>query len=261
MASKKQIKLYWVTSADHDEDWFIFAESAKEARTYHEHYEGYGKGERHHRHAAGRNRRIPAGQAVEPDSSGLADRVHSIDQRYHPAARGVAGGDGTTAPAGCPPGSAAGGQRRAPNIAHHGHYGRGRCGQQAYMELLDLVAQSLPKDTPSGAGHFSWVRPNRVVFSDRWQVQARFVQEPGRCSVFFERFGAEMGHVNYEPIPGTGKPKQTVVTMIPDLHGREAFWRLSDGQTLKTDVLARRLIERLLSFHDDYGMSIIAPGL
>jgi hypothetical protein len=38
MASTKQtIKLYWVTTQDHDEDWFIFAESARSARAYHEH--------------------------------------------------------------------------------------------------------------------------------------------------------------------------------------------------------------------------------
>src|ERR1017187_4704593 len=46
MASNKQtVKLYWVTTADHAEDWFIFAESAKSARSYHEHYEGYDKGD------------------------------------------------------------------------------------------------------------------------------------------------------------------------------------------------------------------------
>jgi hypothetical protein len=46
MASTKQtVKLYWVTTRDHDEDWFIFAESARQARAYHEHYEGYGKGD------------------------------------------------------------------------------------------------------------------------------------------------------------------------------------------------------------------------
>jgi hypothetical protein len=45
MASNKQIKLYWVTTQDHDEDWLIFADSAKEARAYHENYEGYGKGD------------------------------------------------------------------------------------------------------------------------------------------------------------------------------------------------------------------------
>ena len=46
MASTKQtIKLYWVTTADHDEDWFIFAGSARQARAYHEHYEGYDKGD------------------------------------------------------------------------------------------------------------------------------------------------------------------------------------------------------------------------
>src|SRR5260370_28331531 len=39
------VKLYWCTTADHDEDWFIFAESARQARAYHEHYEGYGKGD------------------------------------------------------------------------------------------------------------------------------------------------------------------------------------------------------------------------
>ena len=46
MASKQQtIKLYWVTTADHDHDWFIFAESARQARAYREHYEGYDKGD------------------------------------------------------------------------------------------------------------------------------------------------------------------------------------------------------------------------
>ena len=45
MASTKQIKLYWVSTDDHDEDWFIFAESARQARAYHEHYEGYDKGD------------------------------------------------------------------------------------------------------------------------------------------------------------------------------------------------------------------------
>jgi hypothetical protein len=50
MASNKQtIKLYWVTTADHVEDWFIFAENARSARAYHEHYEGYGKGNAHSR--------------------------------------------------------------------------------------------------------------------------------------------------------------------------------------------------------------------
>jgi hypothetical protein len=46
MASNKQtIKLYWVTTDDHAEDWFIFADSASSARTFHENYEGYGKGD------------------------------------------------------------------------------------------------------------------------------------------------------------------------------------------------------------------------
>jgi hypothetical protein len=45
----KQIKLYWVTTRDHAEDCFIFAGSDLQARSYHEHYEGYGKGDAHSR--------------------------------------------------------------------------------------------------------------------------------------------------------------------------------------------------------------------
>ena len=46
MASTKQtIKLYWVTSHDHDHDWFVFADSASVARAYHEQYEGYNQRE------------------------------------------------------------------------------------------------------------------------------------------------------------------------------------------------------------------------
>jgi hypothetical protein len=45
MASKKRVRLYWVTTADHAEDWFIFGASARQARAYHEDYEGYDKGD------------------------------------------------------------------------------------------------------------------------------------------------------------------------------------------------------------------------
>jgi|ERR1017187_205826 hypothetical protein len=47
--SKQTVRLYWVTTQDHDEDWFIFAESARQARAYHEDYEGYDKGDAHSR--------------------------------------------------------------------------------------------------------------------------------------------------------------------------------------------------------------------
>lgn len=38
-------KLYWVETDDHDEDWFIVARSAREARRFHEEEEGYDRGE------------------------------------------------------------------------------------------------------------------------------------------------------------------------------------------------------------------------
>jgi hypothetical protein len=39
------MKLYWVITEDHDEDWFIVASSPEEASTYHENMEGYDPGD------------------------------------------------------------------------------------------------------------------------------------------------------------------------------------------------------------------------
>jgi hypothetical protein len=46
MSAKNLIThLYWVTTHDHDEDWFIFARTSRSAASYHEHYDGYNTGE------------------------------------------------------------------------------------------------------------------------------------------------------------------------------------------------------------------------
>ena len=42
-----KINLYWVTTDDHDEDWFIMASTAQAARRYHTEYEGYSPGDAH----------------------------------------------------------------------------------------------------------------------------------------------------------------------------------------------------------------------
>ncbi len=39
------MKLYWVTTEDHDEDWFLVASSSEEASKYHENMEGYEPGD------------------------------------------------------------------------------------------------------------------------------------------------------------------------------------------------------------------------
>lgn len=41
----QRVKLYWVFTKDHGEDWFVVAESASSARAYHEDFEGYGTGD------------------------------------------------------------------------------------------------------------------------------------------------------------------------------------------------------------------------
>lgn len=38
-------KIYWCTTEDHDEDWFVIARSARDARRYHEDAEGYSRGD------------------------------------------------------------------------------------------------------------------------------------------------------------------------------------------------------------------------
>ena len=40
--AKVPVTLYWVTTTDHDEDWFIFAKSKQSAAKFHADYEGYG---------------------------------------------------------------------------------------------------------------------------------------------------------------------------------------------------------------------------
>jgi hypothetical protein len=35
------INLYWVTTDDNEEDWFIFARTRRAAASFHENYEGY----------------------------------------------------------------------------------------------------------------------------------------------------------------------------------------------------------------------------
>ncbi|MCP4492690.1 MAG: hypothetical protein GY820_36085 [Gammaproteobacteria bacterium] len=39
------MQLYWATTEDHDEDWFIVASSANEAARFHENMEGYNIGD------------------------------------------------------------------------------------------------------------------------------------------------------------------------------------------------------------------------
>lgn len=43
--TKPALKLYWVETDDHDEDWFIIAEDEEGAASIHEGTEGYGEGD------------------------------------------------------------------------------------------------------------------------------------------------------------------------------------------------------------------------
>src|SRR5260370_38773077 len=43
--AKSVVNLYWVTTDDHDEDWFILARTSRTAESYHIQYEGYEPGD------------------------------------------------------------------------------------------------------------------------------------------------------------------------------------------------------------------------
>jgi hypothetical protein len=45
MAKSTIAKLYWVSTADGAEDWFVVARSARDARVFHEDQEGYERGD------------------------------------------------------------------------------------------------------------------------------------------------------------------------------------------------------------------------
>ena len=131
---------------------------------------------------------------------------------------------------------------------------------QAWLQLLKLVEESVPKRDAHVQPQILWQRPNRLVQLGRWQVQARFVAESGKYSIYFERYGAEIGDQNFELPPGAGAPKRTAWTMLLEISGGEPFWRFSDGQTLNSADLARRALARLNEFEHEFGMSVIAPG-
>jgi hypothetical protein len=43
-SDRRLAKLYWCSTPDHDEDWFVIARTPQSARRYHENEEGYDKG-------------------------------------------------------------------------------------------------------------------------------------------------------------------------------------------------------------------------
>ena len=56
------MKLYWVTTEDHDEDWFVIESSSKKASQFHEKMEGYNPGDA----TAKKVLRIPQNLLAEP---------------------------------------------------------------------------------------------------------------------------------------------------------------------------------------------------
>jgi hypothetical protein len=131
--------------------------------------------------------------------------------------------------------------------------------EQSWHQLLEILEQSVPK-RDGGQPAINWLRPNRLVLSGKLPVQARFAAENGKYSIYFERFGADLGNQNFDPSSVYDSPKTIVWTMLLEISGGEAFWRFSDGRTIKSTELARRVLARLPEFQREYAMSVVAPG-
>lgn len=132
---------------------------------------------------------------------------------------------------------------------------------KAWQELLSTVQENASKQAVQPKFKIHWLGPNRLVLSGTRQIQARFIAEPGKYAIFFERFGAEISDQNFDLPPGVGRPKRPVSTMLLEPSKGEAFWRFNDGQTLKTAEVARRVVRRLQEFHQEYGMSMLNPAI
>jgi len=133
--------------------------------------------------------------------------------------------------------------------------------RQAWEELLQFTEHSVSgRRQPGGPDdEIRWLRPNRLVMSGKWPVQARFVAEPGKFSIYFERISAELGGQNFELPQGSGSVKTTAWTALLEISNGQPFWQFSDGQTLTSADVAQRVLSRLPSFQREYATAVIAP--
>lgn len=134
--------------------------------------------------------------------------------------------------------------------------------EQAWDELLQITERSVSKRVQLGGleNEIRWFRPNRLVMSGKWPVQARFVAEPGKFAIYFEPFGAELGDQNFDLPPGFGSVKTAVWTALLEINNGQVLWRFSDGHMLASAEVARRVLSRIPNFQREYATSVLAPG-
>jgi hypothetical protein len=128
-------------------------------------------------------------------------------------------------------------------------------GQLAWIQLKQIM-RALVSGSESQA-RLRWLSAGKLVLIGSLQVQARFVEARSEYEICFERFGAEMGSVNFERIPHGPPLKDPVVWKVePFRSGADIFWRLN-FQEITPDRLAARTIERLKDFYEEYRLSAI----
>jgi hypothetical protein len=128
---------------------------------------------------------------------------------------------------------------------------------QAWQKLKDLVkAEAEGHPFQAGQTQLRWVASGRLVLVGPWQVEAWMVEQSGRFQIRFDRFGAQLGSVNFELPPG----RAIIGAEVWDLKfvegEREVFWRLN-GQHLSPDRLARKVVDNLNRYYDAYRLSAV----
>lgn len=129
---------------------------------------------------------------------------------------------------------------------------------EAWQKLRDLVkAEAEAHPSQVGQTQLKWVASGRLVLMGPWQVEARMVEQSGRFQICFDRFGAQMGSVNFE-LPHGHAVIGAEVWDLKFVQGeREVFWRLN-GQHLSPDRLARKVVDNLIRYYEAYRLSAVA---
>ncbi len=122
---------------------------------------------------------------------------------------------------------------------------------KAWQQLLDLVEQQVPKNKIPLQPQFSWNKPDRLVLSGVYQVQAHFVKPNTRFEVHFEPFGAE---ANSESTIASevSKLKRWIWNLEDVDQDGEDGWQLDNGIVLSTTNLVPRILNRLSDFYEEY---------
>jgi hypothetical protein len=126
----------------------------------------------------------------------------------------------------------------------------------AWLQLQQVVEAQTRTNSAPETPRLRW-SPGRLALIGTWQVEARFVERSGAYEVLFDRFGAQLGSVNFELPPGARVVPPDIWRLQPIDGTTQTFWRINDGQDLLAERLAMRIVEHLKDFYQTYRLAAV----